>query len=88
MNLKIISKNKKGAEGLREMLRDSRGRIKKSFYVVSIINENPFTINFELKKLASSFASNQTIRNTVITGIKEELERSHNLTEREIEVEF
>ena len=51
MILKIIAKNEKGTIGLREILRDSRGRIKRTFYKVTVIEDNPFTINFELTKI-------------------------------------
>jgi hypothetical protein len=88
MNLKIKSKNKKGELGLKEMMFQSKGRINRSFYKVSIFEESPFTVNFELTKLSNVIANNQTIKNTVITALYEQLETEHNLTNEDIEVSF
>ena len=88
MNLKIISKNEKGTKGLREMMKDSQTRKAKLFYKVTIFEDEPFTINFEFTRLASQLSTNQTIRNTVVHGLKEQLGNEYDLTDNEIEVIF
>jgi len=86
MILKIISKNDKGTKGLRAMMKESQSRKARMFYKIIIIDESPLTINFKFTRLASQLGNSQVIRNTVINGLKEQLNQEYNLTENEIEV--
>ena len=82
----IKAKTKIGTEKLREMFIKNRNRRARLFIEMTILEQNPILISFKFKRIPDKLLQNETVKETLVNGLKKEIIQAYNLKESDFEV--